>query len=44
MRIYNSLYKKVVDFKPLNDNLVTMYACGPTVYKMLILEILEPTL
>lgn len=33
MRIYNSLYKKVVDFKPLNDNLVTMYACGPTVYK-----------
>jgi len=33
MRLYNSIYKKVVDFKPLNPDIVTMYACGPTVYK-----------
>jgi len=33
MRFYNSIYKKVVDFKPLNPETVTMYACGPTVYK-----------
>lgn len=33
MRFYNSIYKKIVDFKPLNPDTVTMYACGPTVYK-----------
>jgi len=33
MRLYNSIYKKVVDFKPLNPDIVTMYSCGPTVYK-----------
>jgi cysteinyl-tRNA synthetase len=33
MRLYNSIYKKVVDFKPLNPEVVTMYSCGPTVYK-----------
>lgn len=32
MKIYNTIYKKTVDFKPLNPDLVTMYACGPTVY------------
>lgn len=32
MRLYNSKSGKVEDFKPMNDNLVTMYVCGPTVY------------
>lgn len=33
MRIYNSLTQKVEDFKPQHEDLVTMYTCGPTVYK-----------
>ena len=32
LRFYNSLSKKVEEFKPLNPELVTMYTCGPTVY------------
>lgn len=32
MKIYNSLTRKIEDFKPLNPDLVTMYTCGPTVY------------
>lgn len=32
MKIYNTLTKKIEDFKPHNDNKVTMYTCGPTVY------------
>jgi len=32
VNIYNSLSKKVEEFIPLNDDLVTMYTCGPTVY------------
>lgn len=32
LRIYNSLTNKIEDFKPLNDNKVNMYVCGPTVY------------
>jgi len=32
MKLYNSLTRKVEDFSPLNTELVTMYACGPTVY------------
>ncbi len=32
MKIYNSLTKKKERFKPLKDNLVRMYVCGPTVY------------
>lgn len=31
-RLYNTKTRLIEDFKPLNDNLVTMYACGPTVY------------
>lgn len=32
MKIYNSLSRKVEDFKPQNPNRVTLYTCGPTVY------------
>ncbi len=32
MRIFNTLTHRVEDFKPYNDNEVTMYTCGPTVY------------
>jgi cysteinyl-tRNA synthetase len=31
-RFFNTLSGKVDDFAPLEDNLVRMYACGPTVY------------
>ncbi|MCQ2082016.1 MAG: cysteine--tRNA ligase [Lachnospiraceae bacterium] len=32
MKIYNSLTKRVEDFKPNDGNKVSMYTCGPTVY------------
>ena len=32
MRLYNTLSKKIEDFKPFNEKEVTMYTCGPTVY------------
>lgn len=32
MKLYNTLTKKKEDFKPINENKVTMYVCGPTVY------------
>lgn len=32
MRIYNSLSKKIEEFKPINPKEVKMYTCGPTVY------------
>ncbi|MDN5332658.1 MAG: cysteinyl-tRNA synthetase [Tepidanaerobacteraceae bacterium] len=32
MKIYNTLTKRKEEFRPLNDNKVTIYACGPTVY------------
>lgn len=32
MKIYNSLTKKEEEFKPISDNVVTIYSCGPTVY------------
>ncbi|MDO8657448.1 MAG: cysteine--tRNA ligase [Candidatus Levybacteria bacterium] len=32
MKIYNSLSKKIEDFKPVNPPYVGMYTCGPTVY------------
>ena len=33
LRIYNTLSRKIENFKPQNPPLVTMYACGPTVYE-----------
>jgi len=32
MKLYNTLTKQVDDFKPLEDQQVRMYTCGPTVY------------
>ena len=32
LNLYNTLTRKVEIFKPLNDNQVKMYSCGPTVY------------
>lgn len=32
MRFYNTLTKKKEEFKPINENEVGMYSCGPTVY------------
>ncbi|MCI5726743.1 MAG: cysteine--tRNA ligase [Clostridium sp.] len=32
MKIYNSLTRKKEEFKPIDENEVKMYVCGPTVY------------
>ena len=32
MKIYNTLSRSIEEFKPLIDNQVKMYTCGPTVY------------
>jgi len=32
MKIYNSLTKKIENFKPANPSSISFYACGPTVY------------
>lgn len=32
LRIYNTLSRKKEEFKTIEDNLVKMYSCGPTVY------------
>ncbi len=32
LRLYNTLTSRVEDFVPLNDKIVKMYVCGPTVY------------
>jgi cysteinyl-tRNA synthetase len=32
LRLYNTLSAQIEEFRPLRDNEVRMYACGPTVY------------
>ncbi len=32
MRLYNTLTRKIEEFKPHNEKEVTLYTCGPTVY------------
>jgi cysteinyl-tRNA synthetase len=32
LKIYNTLVRKIEDFKPINPQIVNMYTCGPTVY------------
>ena len=39
LRLYNTLSRKKQNFKPLNKERVTLYACGPTAYKPLLLPI-----
>src|SRR3989338_6208646 len=33
MKLYNTLTKKIEEFRPLNPPIVSFYACGPTVYE-----------
>src|SRR5664279_4516817 len=33
LKLYNSLTKKVEEFKPIHPPQVGMYSCGPTVYQ-----------
>ncbi len=35
MRIYNTLTRKKEDFKPIEENKIRMYVCGPTVYNLI---------
>jgi len=32
LRLYNTMSSRIEEFRPLHDNEVRMYACGPTVY------------
>lgn len=32
MKLYNTLSRSIEDFKPIDESLVRMYTCGPTVY------------
>ena len=32
LRFYNTLTKKVEEFKPIHEGKVSLYTCGPTVY------------
>jgi cysteinyl-tRNA synthetase len=32
LRLYNTMSSRIEDFRPLRDNEIRMYACGPTVY------------
>lgn len=34
LQLYNTLTRKKEDFKPLKEDEVTIYACGPTVYNI----------
>lgn len=33
LRVYNTLTRRLEEFRPLQPGLVTMYTCGPTVYR-----------
>ena len=35
MKVYNTLTKKKEEFKPIEENKVSMYVCGPTVYNFI---------
>ncbi len=32
MKLFNSMHNKIEEFKPIKENEVSMYVCGPTVY------------
>lgn len=33
MKLYNTITRKKEEFEPINDNVVSIYSCGPTVYQ-----------
>lgn len=33
MKLYNTLSRQKEEFRPINDNIVSIYSCGPTVYQ-----------
>jgi cysteinyl-tRNA synthetase len=33
LRLYNSLGKKMEDFKPVSEKVVTLFTCGPSIYQ-----------
>jgi len=32
MKVYNTMTRKKEEFKPMNENRIKMFVCGPTVY------------
>ena len=32
IKLYNSLTNQIEEFKPIKENEISMYVCGPTVY------------
>ena len=44
MKIYNSLTDKKEEFKPIKENEVTMYVCGPTVYNYVHIGNMRPVI
>lgn len=44
MKIYNSLTDKIEEFKPIKENEVTMYVCGPTVYNYVHIGNMRPVI
>ena len=32
IKVYNSLSNSIEEFKPIKENEISMYVCGPTVY------------
>ena len=35
MKIFDTLQRRKIDFKPIEDGKVSMYVCGPTVYNLI---------
>lgn len=44
MKIYNTLTDKLEEFKPIVENCVTMYVCGPTVYNYVHIGNMRPVI
>ena len=41
LKVYNTLHRKKELFEPINEGLVKMYVCGPTVYNLSLIHILK---
>ena len=39
--VYNSLTNQIEPLKPIRENEISMYVCGPTVYEIYILVIVD---